>query len=73
MQAVLALARSLKDEGLGQVALYVLFQTQLQQTDDEGMRYDALTDTMDLIWGGGWAKGQALFNEELSQERLRCE
>jgi len=28
---------------------------------------------MDLIWGGGWAKGHALFEQELSQARLDSE
>jgi hypothetical protein len=68
--AVLALARLLRDEGMGQVALYRLFAEQQQRLWGKGPRYDAIVDTMDLIWGGPWAKGHALFDEEISSGRI---
>ena len=68
--AVAELARALVDEGMGQIALYRLYMAALDEVEEDRL-HDALTDTMDLIWGGGWAKGRALFPEELSDERLR--
>lgn len=67
------LARALRVEGMGQVAMYRLFSEQQQRLSGEDPRYDAVVDAMDLIWGGGWAKGGALFDEELNDERLRRE
>ena len=72
-QAVLALAHAPKAEGMGQVAMYRVFQQQLELLDGNDPGCDALSDTMDLIWGGGWAKGRALFAQELSAERLARE
>ncbi|RGE42681.1 hypothetical protein DZC30_16335 [Comamonas testosteroni] len=72
-QAVLALAHVLKAESMGQVAMYRVFQQQLELLDGDDPGCDALADTMDLIWGGGWAKGRALFEQELSTERLARE
>ena len=76
-QAVLALARMLRDEGMPQVALYRLYLDALQRhnekASDNDTLYDALGDTMDLIWGGGWAKGHALFDQALTQARLEQE
>ena len=76
-QAVLALARMLRDEGMPQVALYRLYLDALQRhnekASDNDTLYDALADTMDLIWGGGWAKGHALFDQALTQARLAQE
>jgi hypothetical protein len=60
------LAKSLKTEGMGQVAMYHLFAEFHLKTDHDDPRYDYITDTMDLIWGGGWAKGRALFETELT-------
>jgi hypothetical protein len=60
------LAKSLKAEGMGQVAMYHLFAEFQQKTDDDDPRYDRITDIMDMIWGGGWAKGRALFETELT-------
>ena len=69
-QAVAALARTLRDEGMGQVALYSLYLAEHARSDLTEPQLDALADTMDLIWGGGWAKGHALYTQELSQTRL---
>ena len=72
-QAVTALAHALRDEGMGQAALYRLYLQAHQTHNDNDMLYDALADTMDLIWGGGWAKGHALFDQALTQARLAQE
>jgi hypothetical protein len=61
-----ALARALKAEGVDQVTIYRLFAEYQQKTDGNDPRYDAIVDTMDLIWGGAWAKGGALFDKELT-------
>ncbi len=60
------LAKSLKADGRGQVAMYHLFAEFQQKTDDDDPRHDRITDIMDMIWGGGWAKGRALFETELT-------
>lgn len=70
VQAVAALARALRDEGMGQVALYRLYLAEHSRSDLADSQLDALADAMDLIWGGGWAKGHALFAQTLTQERL---
>ena len=70
-QAVAALAHALRDEGMGQATLYRLYLQAHQMHNDK--LYDALADTMDLIWGGGWAKGHALFDQALTQARLAQE
>jgi hypothetical protein len=61
------LAVSLRDEGMSQTDLYALFQKFQVQTSGEDPRYDAIVDTMDLIYGGSWAKGHALFSTELGR------
>jgi hypothetical protein len=58
---------------MGQVEMYRLFSEQLQRLSGDDPRYHAVADTMDLIWGGGWAKGNALDEHELSTERLERE
>ena len=69
-RAVAALARALRDEGMPQVALYRLYLAAHVRSDLAEPQRDALADAMDLIWGGGWAKGHALFAQTLTQERL---
>ena len=64
------LAHALRDEGMSQVALYRLYQGEHACSDLDEPRLEALAETLDLIWGGGWAKGRALFEQELSQARL---
>lgn len=68
--SLLALARALKAEGFTQIALYELFVTALEAVDSHDPRYDALADTLDLIWGGPWAKGRELFETEISEAAL---
>src|SRR4051812_49284315 len=60
------LAKALKAEGMGQVAMYHLFAEFQRAIDGDDPRYDAVVDNMDLVWGGGWAKGRALFETELT-------
>lgn len=64
------LAVSLRDEGITQIELYELFSQFQMATSSDDPRYDAIVDTMDLIYGGPWAKGGALFPTELSEEKL---
>ena len=71
--AVLNLAQTLRAEGMGQAVMYRLFSEQHERLSGENPRYDALADTMDLIWGGPWAKGGDLFDEQLTDERLKLE
>ena len=69
--ALHALAVMLKSGGTRQVELYHLFSEYLQKIDGNDPRYDAIADNMDLIWGGAWAKGNALFEEELTEADVR--
>ena len=64
--ALHALASSLKAEGVEQHAIYRLFAAYQVATDGNDPRYDAIVDNMDLIAGGPWAKGGALFDKELA-------
>ena len=70
---LVVLAQALRDEGMTQAALYRLYQAEHARSDLDDPHLEALAGTMDLIWGGGWAKGHALFEQELSQERLDSE
>lgn len=65
--ALRGLALALKGEGVSQVAVYRLFSEFQVKTDGNDPRYDAIVDNMDLVWGGAWAKGGALFDTELSE------
>jgi hypothetical protein len=60
------LAKAFKAEGMGQVAMYHLFAEFQRKIDCDDPRYDAIVDNMDLVWGGGWAKGRALYDTELT-------
>ena len=71
--SVLSLARTLRDEGMAQVTMYRLFSEQQQRLSSDDPRYDAIVDTMDFIWGGPWAKGGALFDQELTDDRIERE
>jgi hypothetical protein len=68
--AVPALARAWRAEGMSQVNMYRLFAEQLQRLAGDDPRYDVVTETMDLIWGGSWAKGHALFDKEMTDADL---
>jgi hypothetical protein len=64
-EALLTMAKQMRDAGLSQVDLYVLFAHFQQRLSPEDPLYDAVLDNMDAIWGGGWAKGGALYATEL--------
>ena len=68
--ALFQLATDLRDRGMSQLDLYMLFSHFQQTIPDEDPRYDAIPDTMDLIWGGPWAKGNGLFSHELSSQEI---
>lgn len=65
------LAVSLRDEGTTQIELYALFAHFQEATSGDDPRYDAIVDTMDLIYGGGWAKGRALYDTQLQDEQIQ--
>lgn len=65
------LALKLKSEGVGQIEMYHLYTEFLQNSDSSETLYDAIADNLDLIWGGGWAKGRALFEKTLTNEDVR--
>jgi hypothetical protein len=67
--ALYQLALALREEGVSQLDLYLLFE-RFQILSPEGENDDAITDTMDLIGGGPWAKGHGLFAEEITTARL---
>jgi hypothetical protein len=64
------LAVSLRDEGISQIELYGLFEHFQIAISGDDPRYDAIVDTMDLIYGGPWAKGHGLFTTELSEDQI---
>lgn len=63
--ALSTLATTLETDGVDQVTIYHLFAEYLPTIDGNDVRYDAIVDNMDLIWGGAWAKGGPLFETEL--------
>ena len=71
MTAVEKVAVDLCAEGMLQVALYHLFVDQMVLLSGEDPRYDAVLDTLDIIWGGGWAKNRALYDRELTNEDVK--
>jgi hypothetical protein len=68
-RALHELAQAFKAAGMGQVAMLRVFSEFQQQLDGDDPRYDAVVDTMDLIWGGPWARGHALFETEPPGDR----
>ncbi len=67
------LAHALRDEGVSQTDLYFLYEHYFllfNQKGEDDPKEDAITDVMDIIWGGGWAKGRSLFPRQLSDEEL---
>eukprot|EP01043_Picozoa_sp_COSAG02_P039162 COSAG02_NODE_3072_length_7424_cov_3.895427_4_plen_233_part_00 len=73
-EALYALARELRDEGLDQRVLYDLFDSHRAQRadDDEEQAFDGLCDTMDFICG--WhSEGhpKTLFSDALPQAQSR--
>jgi hypothetical protein len=71
--AVHELACALRDEGMAQLAMYRLFAAEQARLSGDDPRYDAVVDTMDLIGGGPWAKGHALFDAELTDAQINPE
>ena len=66
--SLVTLARSLRDEGVSQISLYRLFTEQYVKVAADDPLCDAIADTLDVIWSGPWAKGQGLFETELTNE-----
>ena len=64
------LAAALRDEGLPQIELYSLFERFYIAEPTDSPVYDHIADTMDLIYGGPWAKGRGLYPTELSSEKI---
>jgi hypothetical protein len=64
------LALALRDQGVSQHDLYLLFEAFQVATPGEDPKYDAIVDNMELIWGGPWAKGHGLFPTEISEKAL---
>ena len=64
------LAHSLRDEGVSQLDLYSLYEHYHLLSQDNDRKADAITDTMDIIWGGGWAKGRELYSHELTSQEI---
>lgn len=59
------LAAALRDEGVSQADLYILFKRFQTESSGADTHHEAIADTMDLIWSGPWARGDALFPSEL--------
>jgi hypothetical protein len=72
-KSVYELAKALRDEGVAQLDLHFLFESYMEKTEDHEVLYDAVVDTMDEIWGGGWAKGGGLYPTDLSNEIVDAE
>jgi hypothetical protein len=68
---LLDLAKTLKDEGVDRSTLYRLFVEYQVKTAGDDPAYDAILDALDAIWGGPWAKGNALFPTELREEDIK--
>jgi len=64
------LAVSLRDEGVPQIDIYALFEQFQIATSGDDPRFDAIADTMDLIYAGPWAKGHGLFATELTEDQI---
>ena len=65
------LACGLRDEGMAQIELFLLFESQMEKNELDELRYDAIVDTLDEIYGGPWAKGGGFFSTKLSDEDIR--
>ena len=72
-ESVLELAKELRDEGVSQIGLYFLYTEYQQLIDSDDPRYDSILDTLDLIYGGPWAKGYDLFESPLTKEIISAE
>lgn len=64
-------AVSLRDEGVAQIEVYMLFEHFQISTSADDPKYDAIADTMELIFGGPWAKGRDIFPKALTEEEIK--
>jgi hypothetical protein len=64
--ALWELAHALRDEGISQLDLYFLYERYHLMPWGDDPKADAITDIMDIVWGGGWAKGRDLYPHELT-------
>ncbi len=66
------LAEKKRDAGWSQPELYLLFLELFDrhQDDETGPFIDFITDILDSIWGGGIAKGHALYPTALTNKEL---
>jgi hypothetical protein len=64
------LAHTLRDEGVSQLDLYFLFEHYHLMFQGDDPKAAAITDTIDIIWGGGWAKGRDLYPHELTSQEI---
>jgi hypothetical protein len=62
-----ALARSMKTEGMGQLALYRRLAGFLSQIHSDDPRHRPVVEVMDLVWGEPWARGRSLFDRPLDE------
>ena len=67
---LLELAKILRDEGADQLELYLLYSDFQQSLDSNDPRYVSIVDTMDLIYGGPWAKGNSLYTTVLTDNDI---
>lgn len=66
------LAVDLRDAGMSQVDLFLLFSKYQIETPGDDPRYDAIVDSMDLIYGGPWAKGGDLYPDQLTETAIEA-
>jgi len=67
-QELYELAVALRDEGVPQIELYLLFEDFYLLSQTERQVTEAILDTMDLIYGGQFAAGRALYPHELGEK-----
>jgi len=65
------LAKALRDEGVTQLDLYLLFDSSREGLPDD-FRYDAILDVMDFIVGGPIAKGNDLYTSTIDYEDVKA-
>ena len=63
-------AERLRDSGMAQIELYNIFIRPFKTMYADDPRYDYLADTLELIYGGPWAKGHGLYNSQLNEDDL---
>jgi len=65
------LAHDLRNQGMKQIELYFLYEHYHQLVDADDPKYDAIVDSLDIIWGGAWAIANALYEHELTSEEVQ--